>query len=322
MEISALDPVEKAWKRMIKVCFDPFDISKWLKLGFCAWLAQLGQGGGGNFQIPGGGGGGEGWEMPEGEGTEGMLMVPFEISNTLLNPNWLQETLFSPLAIGIGVGILILITFLVVLMSWLNSRGTFMFIDGIVHNRGAVKEPWEQYKEQGNSLFKLNLGLGLGFLGVLATFSLLSVLLFVYVGIENPMVVVGFAIMMLLMIPLIFALIFVSWFINTLVVPTMYTQKTSWRQALHSVRTNMLPGQASSVLVLMFIQIGMAIGTSLIVTLFTCFTCCIAALPFVGTVMMLPLFVFLRSYTLYFVDQFGANFSMFHDETEGVSASF
>jgi len=37
----------------------------------------------------------------------------------------------------------------------------------------------------------------------------------------------------------------------------------------------------------------------------TCVTCCIAAIPYVGTVILLPLYVFLAAYPLLFARQFG-----------------
>ena len=40
-----------------------------------------------------------------------------------------------------------------------------------------------------------------------------------------------------------------------------------------------------------------------------CMTCCIVLLPYLGTVITLPLWVFKRCYSLYFLGQFGPDFS-------------
>ena len=58
MNISPLNPIGPAWNRMLKILFKPFDLKKWLILGFCVFLAQCGTGGnaggggGGNFPPP------------------------------------------------------------------------------------------------------------------------------------------------------------------------------------------------------------------------------------------------------------------------------
>ena len=42
---------------------------------------------------------------------------------------------------------------LAALLAWLRSRGKFMFLDGLAHNRGAVVDPWHRFRQLGNSLF-------------------------------------------------------------------------------------------------------------------------------------------------------------------------
>ncbi len=42
----------------------------------------------------------------------------------------------------------------------------------------------------------------------------------------------------------------------------------------------------------------------------TCLTCCIAAIPYVGTVILLPVFVLLRSFSLLFLRQFGPDYDV------------
>src|SRR5215472_8329157 len=57
-EVSVTVPLSQALERVKLILFRPFDIGKWFTIGFCAWLAYLGQQGfRGNF---GGGRGGDG----------------------------------------------------------------------------------------------------------------------------------------------------------------------------------------------------------------------------------------------------------------------
>ena len=43
----------------------------------------------------------------------------------------------------------------------------------------------------------------------------------------------------------------------------------------------------------------------------TCVTCCIAALPYIGAVILLPVYVFRRSYSIGFLSQFGPDYARF-----------
>ena len=51
MAISVTNPIDLAMKRTKKVLFTPFAIGLWFKLGFCVFLANLGQGGNFNYQA-------------------------------------------------------------------------------------------------------------------------------------------------------------------------------------------------------------------------------------------------------------------------------
>jgi hypothetical protein len=42
----------------------------------------------------------------------------------------------------------------------------------------------------------------------------------------------------------------------------------------------------------------------------TCLTCCVASLPYLGTVIVLPVPVFFRSFSLLFLRQFGADWDV------------
>ncbi len=65
--------------------------------------------------------------------------------------------------------------------------------------------------------------------------------------------------------------------------------------------------------ILFQIVLGMAIG--IIVFGAIVITCCIAgclmAIPYIGTVLLLPVLVFKRSYPLYFLRQFGPGYDVF-----------
>ena len=61
------------------------------------------------------------------------------------------------------------------------------------------------------------------------------------------------------------------------------------------------------------IVLGVAIGTLIVmVVLVTCCCAgCLMALPFLGTVLLLPVLIFKRAYPLYFLAQFGPEYDVF-----------
>ena len=72
----------------------------------------------------------------------------------------------------------------------------------------------------------------------------------------------------------------------------------------------------------MQIVLGIAIGLLVLVVVLA--TCCIAgcflAIPYVGTVLLLPVLVFQRAYSLHFLAQFGREYDVFTPDVTPTSA--
>ena len=56
---------------------------------------------------------------------------------------------------------------------------------------------------------------------------------------------------------------------------------------------------------------SLASRSGIIAMVATCATCCIAAIPYLGTVILLPLLVFIRCYSLCFLEQLGPDWQFF-----------
>lgn len=296
MTISVTEPISKALQRTGKVLFKPFDIGKWFLLGFCAFLARCGeQGGGFNFPNPGGGGGGRGG----GPSTQQVQQ-------------WFTANL--PWIIGIAAAILIVIVIISLLVLWLRSRGTFMFTDGIVRNRGAVSEPWRAFRHHGNSLFGFSILLTLTALLVYAAILGIGALI-AWSDIKAQQWGAGavsaiiICLLLFFMTGVFFAI--VTFLLNDFVVPTMYLRGVNVMDGWSIVRQELLPGNVGVIVLfaLMKILLGFVIGMMRV--LGTCVTCCLPALPYLGDVILLPLSVFKRCYTLYFLEQFGPQWRFF-----------
>src|SRR5207247_2480674 len=138
--IEIFRPFGEAFELMKKILFQPFDLKKWLVIGFAAWLASLGAGGGGGFNY------GSNRDEDVQKVTAAISQIPQPI-----------------LVLGISL-LIILVLVLVVLFAWLRARGGFMFIDCIVKNRGVIAEPWRNFQKEGNSYFIFWVLIGLGLL--------------------------------------------------------------------------------------------------------------------------------------------------------------
>src|SRR5256714_13624418 len=57
----------------------------------------------------------------------------------------------------------------------------------------------------------------------------------------------------------------------------------------------------------------LAVASVVVSCLVTCATCCAAAIPYVGTVILLPVFVLLRLFSLLFLRQFGPDYDVWAD---------
>jgi hypothetical protein len=300
MAISVTQPIGSAIGRAKLVLFQPFDIKKWFVLGFCAFLSQLGGGGAsGNFNVgsSGGGSGGGGGGMP-----------PF-IEEAF---DWVA----SNVGLVVGVGILAFCTLVALglLVLWLSSRGKFMFLDGVVRNRGAVVEPWHEFRDLGNSLFGFRVVLWIiGFAASLVIGVIVLGLAWNDIQTESfgPLGVLAIVAGAGLFLLLVLAFVIVGLLLEDFVVPAMYLRDVRTMDAWSVLRHELFAGNAGVFVLfyLMKIVLGLAIG--IIAMVATCCTCCIAALPYIGTVILLPLFVFMRCYSLYLLEQFGPDWQVF-----------
>ena len=305
--VSVIDPLTPAINRVKLMLFEPFDIGKWFIIGFCAWLAYLGTGGGGNGGGGGGGGGPHG-NIPAGDKQE--LRHAFDATKDFIAANayWLV-----PLVIFIVVlGIILWLVF-----TWLSSRGRFMFLHCVAGNKAEVKIPWAKYRAHANSLFVFRIVLALiGFVVIMVPVVFIVVLIITMASTGAPAVgpILGIVFLVLCIIVLAICLGLIEKFTMDFVVPIMFLQTTSvraaWREFLGILSIN----KARFLLYILFqILIGMAIG--LIVLMGVCCTlCCLAcilAIPYLGTVLYLPVLIFERSYSLYYLQQYGPQYDVF-----------
>ena len=285
-KIEIFKPFGEAFELMKKILFQPFDVKKWFVIGFAALLATLG-GGGFNYQYN---------RREEAQKLqEAISQIPHPI-----------------LVTGICILISMVLVF-IVLLAWLRARGRFMFIDCIVKNRGAVAQPWHDFRKEGNSyfLFSLVIGFAIFVFAVLLSVPLILFALkgryYFFIHRDQLDVYLISAIAAWAFSVIFFVL---AWsLVANFMVPVMYAQRCRAVKSFGIV-AKLIAAQPGEVLLYCLFLIVLALATAIVACLVTCATCCIAAIPYVGTVILLPVFVLLRSFSLLFLRQFGLEYDV------------
>ncbi len=307
--VSVVDPVGPALERVKTILFRPFDLGRWFVIGFCAWLSRLGQtggGGGGGGGAPEGGGGGP-WQSSDVSDRvrNGVEQAREFIVNNL---EWLIPLVVAVLAIIVGLWLLVI---------WLSSRGRFMFLYCVAQNRAEVVNPWHLFRSHGNSLFGFRIAVGLiAFLTAVAFLTLIGVVVFLAVTSAgfNYFTIGGIVCCSLLFLATLIVSGIVKIFTTDFAVPIMYLHTPSAVAAWHALLDILAFNKARFFLYLLFqIIIYLAIGViTLAAACLTCGCgCCLMMIPYIGTVFLLPIYVFQRAYSLYYLAQYGPQLNAF-----------
>ncbi len=286
--IEIFKPFRKAFELMKKILFQPFDLKKWFIIGFAAWLANLGRGGGSfNYQ--------------------------FNRREELQKVNEAISQVPHPILV-LGISLLIFfVLVLIVLFAWLRARGGFMFIDCIAKNRAAIAEPWREFRKEGNSYFLFSLVVTFIFIIFAALLALPLIILAIKgryhlnlhrdrLDVYVVLAIAGWIFVILLLI--------IAWaLVASFMQPVMYRRRCRAYEAFYTA-VSLIGTHPGEILLYCLFLIVLAIATGLISCLAICATCCIAALPYIGTVILLPVFILFRSFSLVFLRQFGEGYDV------------
>lgn len=304
MTIQFMEPLSRAWARMKTALFKPFDIHRWFVVGFNAFLAGL-------MDAANGGGGSR--FSKEGNFGEFIHFPATAWSWLMDHPGW---------AIAILFGVLVAIA-VVVVLTWVSSRGVFMFVDNVVRNSVEIAKPWREYQKEGNSLFVWRLLLGIA---SFAAFGLVLSYFFVrgaalYDSGVSPILPIGFIIGLgLVVLGLVLVWGYIVLFLKDFVAALMYRNRIScgeaWRLFLDVFRKYPFHfvgyGLIVFLLMIMFVIAVVFAGLA---------TCCIGwillAIPYISTVVTLPAWYAYRGFSLEFLAQFGPEFDAFKRQSAG-----
>lgn len=301
---SCTAPLAAAWRRMVSVLFRPFHAGKWFALGFCAWLATLGQPrgfGGMNFRLA--------RKLLDDRGA-----FSGELVATLGTAEAFQSV---PLVLFFVMGALFIVflaLLLGLLLLWIRCRGKFMFLYNVVGNCAQISHPWRRFARQGNSLFVWML------LYELVSFSVAALLLTATVVITLGPIrmrdwqwhfLPGVSGLILLWFLFGVARIYINRFLNDFVVLLMYRDGLSTAAAWRRFAGILSPHLGHFLLYGVFyflVKLAIVALIAVVVLATCCIAGCLLALPYLGTVLLLPALVFLRSYSVEYLGQFGPQY--------------
>ncbi len=299
MSISYSHPLSQGFKRMKKALFQPFDLTKWFRIGFTAWLAGLTecQGSGSNVNS-----------NHSHADWDDFFNFPQTAWDWLMdNPLWFN-------LIIVGVVFLIIV---VSLFIWISARGKFMFLHNVANNKSDISKPWHEYRKEGNSLFFFEFFWGWFAFAVFIVFAVycFSTGKELYFGDDTKVAVFGaIAQMVLMFIGYMIVFGYISLFLKDFVVPIMYKHRIGiakgWGKFLVLFGKKFFP----FVLYGLFIFI-LGLGVGIAIVFFALITCCIGllliAIPYIGTVVLLSVSYTFRAFSIEFLSQFGDDYNVF-----------
>ena len=302
MRIAYFEPLARAWDRTRVILWQPFDLANWLLLAFAAWVAGLTTDTGSAAA----------WRSDNGDfGRHTWRGFEHAWEEVAASAVWLPLIL---LAIMFGVAF-------AVLLLWVTSRFKFIFLEGVVRGRAEIVEPWKRHESIGNSLFLWRLCFGLacviGVVAVMVVFFAPAAGLSFNDALAGLSVAAGFfGVLGLIAFGIVAA--YVALVTESFVVPIMYRYELNvldaWRALLPWLKARPAHFVVYGLFVLM-----LAVLFAVFFSIFCMLTCCTAALPYLGTVLTLPVWVCYRLLSVEFLAQFHPDFDLFtplpEDET-------
>jgi hypothetical protein len=301
MTIQYIKPLSTSISRAKRNLFNPLDLKKWFVIGFTAFLAGLAD---------------VGVSSPPTSSFRRRSNI--QIEDVLYFPQRAWEWLGNHPGWAIVIGIVAFLGFVIgIVLTWLSSRGKFMFLDNVVRGRAEVVKPWYEYREEGNSLFFWFFVLGLAVFAV-------SIAYFAYCFINLQQLYQGTRDVRALIIPAVLgglgffvisvAAAFIFLLLRDFVVPIMYRDRISASKGVQKF----LPLFFSELL--HFVGYGLFRLCLLLLVVFGivlvgCATCCVGflifAIPYINAVLLLPISYAMRAFSVEFLQQFGREYDIF-----------
>ena len=300
-------PLSRGFNRMKGLLFQPFRFGTWIIVGFAAFLGHITESFG-EYSV---------FSRDE-------MDDPGDIGPWVedMQTGFLDNLLGAGTAAILIPAILAAVLLLIVIFAWVEARGKFVFLENVVQGRGAIQKPWAEYNREGNSLFIWKLVIDLALYASVILAILFCLLLFAPSVINKDFLPLSFAGLFIgLWIILLLALLvlYLRLFMNDFVVPIMYKHRISFGQAWSRFLGLLRKHPGEFLLYGLFVAV-LLIGVCLVLGILGAVTCCIGflvmSIPYVGSVILLPIHATYRAFSAEFLAQFGPEF----DVWEGVKS--
>jgi hypothetical protein len=308
MAIEYINPLSRAWQRMKSVLFRPFDLGLWFTLGFTAFLSELLNGYGGfDNKIA---------DKHIGD-LEALLQAPYEVRDWLLeHPTW---------ASLIVVAVLLALS-IVALLLWLSSRGKFMFLDNVVSRRALIARPWEEFRELAKSLWIWRMMISAVIIAAAGTLLYYGWLeLYQQYSSDMGLWTLLAEVMKIIIVLGVLALIagYVLLLQDHFIVAIMYKHRCSAEEAWRRFLNVHWEHVGSFVLYGLFVLV-LQLLVFVAVVLIGLMTCCLGffllLIPYIGSIILLPVTYTFRALSVEFLAQFGSEYAVDMAETPPLQA--
>ena len=304
MEISYTTPLRRAWQHMQAMLLHPFQMERWLVVGFAAFLANLFRTGSGLIT----------WNLNSPSNHATIPVVEHQVEVVRDHVLALLEKPVVLLAIAIG---LVAFGVIVLVFAWGSARANVVFLEDVVTGRGEFVQPWNRFGRLGRSLFLWYAAFSFTWLlpiGVIAV-PFAHWIVAVFRGESYPapsllaMVLHGAAAGALALL-----LALVSFLTREFVVPLMLmhdeTATRAWARFWPLFAGHLGEFIAYSLFVAV-VWIGVGVGLVFAGVATCCIGLVLMMIPYVGTVLLLPIAVTARAYGPAFLAQYGPGWDLF-----------
>jgi hypothetical protein len=281
----------------------PFRFRTWLLLGFLAFLDQCGRSGWNSGANWGGGGGGSPrGELPSGGGLADVVGAGERAYA------WLGDHLALVVG-GLLLGLLV-VGALMALVLWINSRGTFMYLDGVASGRAEVARPWREHASAADSYYTWRLGLAVAAFLIVAMALVLSAVIVATLLRNRPdwwaggAVALALSPILLVLLAALPLLVLAGVALRDFVAPLQLAGGIACGRAV-GVFERLVVAHTGAFVVYLLLKIALYVVTGAVVLLAGCLTCCIGFLPIVCQTLLQPLFFFERAWPLFLLRQMG-----------------
>ncbi|MFA6716893.1 MAG: hypothetical protein WC082_04400 [Victivallales bacterium] len=308
---------KRAFRHMTEILFRPFDIVKWFVLGFSAWLATMFNSAGFRFED-------DEKSRKVGLALRDIFLGDGSFVGRICRYFQIEESIFWLIISG-TVALMLFMIAVTLILLWISSRFKFIFINNLANDNTEIADAWTRFKEPGNSAFRWLFAWG-------AAVSLISVTFFIIMtAIIYPLAnefsgtgnisISGLLVLMFVAAIYLFIVSFMLiglYLFNEFVLLIMFRRNMHARSALREFM-KLLGAAPLTFLKFIILQILVSIACFIVVAVFIICTCCIAAkplfVPYIGTVLLLPVFVFQRLQAMELMAAFGDEFSPYPQKT-------